>query len=167
MNERNETKASAINRSPHQEPASPNNPSDWIISFCVSALDLELVIQRQGWLPFISLSPATSTRLLDLLPPFISLESLLGPFLQPPGQVCVSHLPSLLSPTTPSYSLPNDSILRVTAWGSLLNIWSCFPSLRAPTLTLALILCICASQFYHLSPDACQAGWLRGWRQQV
>ena len=48
MNERNETKMSDINRLPHQEPVSPNNPSNRIISFCISALDLELVIQRQG-----------------------------------------------------------------------------------------------------------------------
>ena len=159
MNERYETKMSDINRLPHQEPASPHNPSNWIISFYISALDLELVIQRQGWLPFINLSPATSTCLLDLLPPFISLESLLGPFLQPPGVgVC---LPSSVP------SLPNDSILHVTAWRVFVEHMVLSSQPHGPTLALALILCICASQSYHLSPGAHQVGWWRGWRQQV
>ena len=159
MNGRNETKMSDINRLPHQEPASPHNPSDWIISFYISALDLELVIQRQGWLPFINLSPATSTCLLDLLPSFhlpwiltwaISTASGAG--------VC---LPSSVP------SLPNDSILHVTAWRVFAEHMVLFSQPHSPTLALALILCICASQSYHLSPGARQVGWWRGWRQQV
>lgn len=119
-----------INRSPHQELDSLTDPSKMINSICISAQTPELVIPETRLTSSCSLPQGTSTCLSDLFPSSTSLESLPGPFLQPPR--------GCLSPVFPSFSLPQ---LYPTCNCIMGLCWTYGPAFTAPcpppTLTLA------------------------------